>query len=217
MSLTGQSAEYCIMDDPIRQRPVVTWNTKNALHFETMLKLMKSGDPAWFKVPGKGEVHGYLIEVMPEGPGIKITVQPALSQNEAPPSCRYVNTLHIPKNTFKLGVQYAYDKETGIRMKLPYFGPHPPDTDSYITAEDCINYFKEKPGMKIVEGIVISVGKVDGTLQVTGIVKVVAPFLSESISAARDTVLFDYAKENNIAGKDLTGFQVRLREFPNNM
>lgn len=80
-----------------------------------------------------------------------------------------------------------------------------------------INFTKEST-MKVFEAIVLKLDPDfhprDTTVrEPVEIVKVVAPFLAASETAAREAVLIDYAKEANLAGKDLTGYSVVVRSF----
>lgn len=73
-----------------------------------------------------------------------------------------------------------------------------------------INNTKEDT-VKVFEAVIIGYDK-DGNLE--DVVKVIPPFVARNANEARDRVLVDYAHENNISGKDLSGYQVRTREFP---
>lgn len=80
-----------------------------------------------------------------------------------------------------------------------------------------INFTKERT-MKVFEAIVLKLDPDfhprDTTVrEPVEIVKVVQPFLAASETAAREAVLIDYAKEANLAGKDLTGYSVVVRSF----
>lgn len=73
-----------------------------------------------------------------------------------------------------------------------------------------INNLKETDDMKIFDAVVV---KVDDKGTPTEIAKVVSPFLAKDEAAAKTAVTVDYAAENKIAGKDLTGISVLVRPF----
>ena len=64
--------------------------------------------------------------------------------------------------------------------------------------------------MKIYEAVIV---KTDEKGTPTEILKVVSPFLAANDAAAQTAVTVDYATENKIAGKDLTGISVLVRPF----
>lgn len=67
-----------------------------------------------------------------------------------------------------------------------------------------INY--EEKTMKIFEGVVV---KLNDQKQFSEVVQVVPPFVAADETAAKNAVLVDYAKANNLAGKDLYEFLKR--------
>jgi hypothetical protein len=87
---------------------------------------------------------------------------------------------------------------------------------SDLTYDD--NNLKED-SMKIFEAIVVQLEdetdspRTNATRQPIDIVKVIGPTLAKSASEFAQEVLFDYGIEASLSGKDLAGFQVRVREF----
>lgn len=71
-----------------------------------------------------------------------------------------------------------------------------------------INFLEDS--MKVYEAIVVLL---NDKKEPCAIMKVVQPFLAETDQAAREAVLVDFAAENKISGKDLAGYQVRVRTF----
>lgn len=71
-------------------------------------------------------------------------------------------------------------------------------------------YYKETDDMKIYEAVIT---KNDEHGNPTEIAKVVGPFLAKTDRAAQDAVLVDFAKEKNLAGKELAEYSVRVRTF----
>jgi hypothetical protein len=65
-------------------------------------------------------------------------------------------------------------------------------------------------GMKVFETIVVNVNEQG---EITGIAQDAKLVVAKNAQAAKESTLVDYAAENKLAGKDLTGFQVRTREF----
>jgi hypothetical protein len=77
------------------------------------------------------------------------------------------------------------------------------------TMSFAFNHLKEND-MKIFDAVIV---KTDDKGTPTEIAKVVAPFLAKDEAAAKMAVTVDYATENQIAGKDLTGIAVLVRPF----
>jgi hypothetical protein len=65
-------------------------------------------------------------------------------------------------------------------------------------------------GMKVFETIVVYVNEQG---EIYGIAQAAKLVVAKNAQAAKESTLVDYAAENKLAGKDLTGFQVRTREF----
>lgn len=76
-----------------------------------------------------------------------------------------------------------------------------------------LNFKDKETTMKIYEALVV---KVDEKNQPVEVVAVIPPFVAANDQAAKDRVLVDYAQEKGLAGKDLTGFTVVVRNFQNN-
>lgn len=65
--------------------------------------------------------------------------------------------------------------------------------------------------VKIFEALVI---KINAENEAVEVVKVIPPtIVAKDSKTAREQVLVDYATENKISGKDLSGYSVRVREF----
>lgn len=73
-------------------------------------------------------------------------------------------------------------------------------------------YNTREDKMKVYEAIVV---RVNAEKVVEEVVKHVTPFAAPDAQAARDQVLFDYAQDKGLTGKELTVYAVRTREFQN--
>lgn len=73
------------------------------------------------------------------------------------------------------------------------------------------DFHNEEDSMKrVYEGLVI---QNDDKGEPVSVLQTIAPFVAGSVREAQDAILVDYAQETHKEGKDLTGIQVRVREF----
>jgi hypothetical protein len=124
------------------------------------------------------------------------------------------------------GRQYDAYERTSYDLLMMHLSP-----DSYITKDQAEEYaevaldafktvnfrciqtpiFLQEDSMKVYEAIVINVNEQG---EPTGVAQSITNVIAKTPQAAKDQVLVDFAQEKHLSGKDLAGFQVRVREFP---